>query len=104
MTIVGVAIVLMLARGIRAIRRGEISAHRRWMLRVAALGLAPMTQRLVFPAFAAFGILSLERFWDLFTTALWVSAAINLVSAEWWIQRDARPRPAARPVVERLAS
>jgi hypothetical protein len=93
MVIVGCVLTAFIAQGVRAARRRNIEAHRRWMLRVTALGLAPLTERIVFPAFAALGIDSLARFFDLFVTALWVSAYTNVVVAEWWIQRRVEEEP-----------
>jgi hypothetical protein len=56
------------------------------MLRVTAAALGPLTERVIFPFFAAAGIDSMVRFWDLFDTALWFSLAINLAVVEWWIR------------------
>ena len=64
------------------------------MLRVTALAMGPLTQRVLFPFFAAAGIDSLPRFWDLFMTSAWFSAALNIVIAEWWIRRTAAERKA----------
>jgi uncharacterized membrane protein len=89
MALVGVAFVFLLYRGVRAIRGGDVAAHRRWMLRVTAAALAPLTERLIFPLLASAGIDSVPRFWDLFVTALWFSAALNVVVVEWWLQRGA---------------
>ena len=90
MTTVSIAFLFLVARGVDAARRGDVAAHRRWMLRVTAAGLAPLTQRLLFPFLAAAGIDSMARFWDLFTTALWLSAAINFTVVEWWLVRASR--------------
>ena len=105
MTTMGSLFGLLLWKGIAAARRGDIAAHRRWMVRVTAAALSPLTERIIFPFLAAAGIDSMSRFWDLFVTALWLSTLVNLVIAEWWIQGTAAPGFSARRVArERLAS
>jgi uncharacterized membrane protein len=91
MTLVSVFFALVLVKGVTAARRGDLVTHRRWMLRVSAAALGPLTQRAIFPILAAAGIDSMPRFWDLFVTALWLSLAINLLTVEWWIDRSAAP-------------
>jgi len=105
MTTMGIVFPLLLARGIIAARRRDLAAHRRWMLRVTAAALGPLTQRAIFPLFAAAEIDSMLRFWELFTSSLWFSLAINVLVVEWWIQRTAASDHAARPaLLERAAS
>jgi uncharacterized membrane protein len=77
----------VLGRGVMAAHRKDFVAHRRWMLRVTALAMGPLTQRVIFPFFAAAGIDSLPRFWDLFMSAAWFSVVVNVVIVEWWIRR-----------------
>jgi len=87
MTTVSCLFPILLACGVRAARRKDFVAHRQWMLRVTALSMGPLTERVIFPFFAAAGINSLPRFWDLFMSAAWFSLAVNLVIVEWWIRR-----------------
>jgi hypothetical protein len=94
MTTVSCLFVVLLGLAVRAARRRDFVAHRRWMLRVTALAMGPLTQRVLFPFFAGAGIESLPRFWDLFMTAAWFSAALNVLVAEWWIRRTAGERKA----------
>jgi uncharacterized membrane protein len=94
MTTVSCALVIMLGRGIAAARRKDLATHRRWMLRVTAFAMGPLTQRTLFLFFAAAGIDSLSRFWDLFMTAAWFSLALNMAIVEWWIRRTASERKA----------
>jgi Predicted membrane protein (DUF2306) len=94
MTTVSCAFVFMLGRGIASARRRDLITHRRWMLRVTAFAMGPLTQRTLFPFFAAAGIDSLSRFWDLFMTAAWLSLALNVAIVEWWIRRTASDRKA----------
>jgi predicted membrane protein DUF2306 len=101
MTTFSCAFVLLLASGVGAARRRDFEAHRRWMLRTTAIALGPLTQRVIFPLFAAAGIDSMPRFWDLFLTAAWLSGLINLVVAEWWIRRPQMPAAHTSPVSAR---
>jgi hypothetical protein len=104
MTTMGLVFPFLLGRGIVAAWRHDFAAHRRWMLRVTAFALGPLTERVIFPFFAAAGIDSMLRFWDLFVSALWFSVAINFVVVEWWIQRTATPVVGARSTLqERMA-
>jgi uncharacterized membrane protein len=94
MTMVSCVFLFMLGRGIASARRRDLVTHRRWMLRVTAFAMGPLTQRMLFPFFAAAGIDSLSRFWDLFMTAAWFSLALNIAIAEWWIRQTATERKA----------
>jgi uncharacterized membrane protein len=87
MTTVSCLFLILLACGVQAARRKDFVAHRRWMLRVTAGALSPLTQRVILPIFAVAGIDSLPRFWDLFLTAAWFATAVNFATAEWWIRR-----------------
>jgi uncharacterized membrane protein len=99
------AMIACLVLGFTAIRRRRIPAHRAWMIRAYAIGLAAGTQ-----AFtegigqALLGPGELQG--DLAKAAAWV---INLAVAEWVIRRPARtkrrPRDrTSRPRVERPAA
>ena len=87
MTTVSCLFLMLLARGVVAARRRDFTTHRVCMLRVTALSMSPLTDRVIFPFFAAAGIDSLPRFWDLFMTAVWFSMVMNVLIAEWWIRR-----------------
>jgi hypothetical protein len=98
---------VVLARGVVAARRLNFVTHRRWMLRVTALALGPLTQRVILPLFAATGIDGPTRFWDLFTTAAWFSLALNVLIVEWCLRRTPgraaeaspfEPRPVATAI------
>ncbi len=91
----GPAMVGCLVLGFLAIRRRDIPAHRAWMIRAYAIGLAAGTQVFteVFGG-AIFGTGEVRG--DLAKGAAWV---INLTVAEWSIRRGSprpRPRPARR--------
>jgi uncharacterized membrane protein len=104
MTTVSSLFAILLACGVRAARRKDFVAHRQWMLRVTAGALSPLTQRVILPFFAAAGIDSLPRFWDLFLTAAWSATALNFVVAEWWIRRAAASPAEARTLGRRIGS
>ena len=86
----GSAMAACLVLGFTAVRRRDIAAHRAWMIRAYAIGLAAGTQ--VFTegiGGAIFGTGVLAG--DLAKGAGWV---INLAVAEWAIRRPARRRAA----------
>jgi uncharacterized membrane protein len=88
----GSAMVVSVALGFTAIRRGDVRRHRAWMMRGYALGLGAGTQALILLA----GELILgppsELSRALLMGAAWV---INLAVAEWAIRK--RPAAPARP-------
>lgn len=86
----GSAMAACLVLGFTAVRRHDIAAHRAWMIRAYAIGLAAGTQALT-EGFggAIFGTGVVAA--DLAKGAGWV---INLAVAEWAIRRPARRRPA----------
>ena len=96
----GTALAAFLVLGITAVRRGDLIAHRAWMIRAYAIAIAAGTQ--VFTegfSESIFGAGPLQD--DLAKVSAWV---INLLIAEWII-RGRRPirsgrgraRPAGRP-------
>ena len=75
--------------GVRAVRRGDLPAHRAWMLRVLALTFAAVTLRLWLPLLsplvgfdAAYGVMG------------WLCWVPNLLAAEVWLRRARAPRRA----------
>jgi uncharacterized membrane protein len=88
----GSAMAGCLGLGLTAVRRRDIAAHRAWMIRGYAIGLAAGTQAFtegIGGAVFGTGVLAA----DLAKGAGWV---INLVVAEWAIRHPARCRPAPR--------
>jgi len=82
------AMAASLILGVTAIRRRDIAAHRAWMIRAYAIGLAAGTQ--AFTQGIAGAIVGTGEFrMDLAKGAGWV---INLAVAEWAIRRPARRR------------
>jgi len=85
----GSAMAVCLLLGVTAIRRRDVAAHRAWMIRAYAIGLAAGTQTLtegIGGAIFGTGVLAA----DLAKGAGWV---VNLAIAEWTIRRTARRRP-----------
>ena len=77
-------------QGYLTVRRGDIPAHRRWMIRNFALTLAAVTLRNYLPLML-FGL-----HWSFRTTYVvvsWLCWVPNLLVAEWLVQRR-RPVPA----------
>jgi hypothetical protein len=82
--------VASLVLGISAVRRRDIAAHRAWMIRAYAIGLAAGTQ--AFTEGIAGALIGTEVFTaDLAKGAGWF---INLAAAEWAISRPTRRRAA----------
>ncbi|HEX5376754.1 MAG TPA: DUF2306 domain-containing protein [Solirubrobacterales bacterium] len=76
-----------LALGLRAALARNLPSHRDWMVRMTAIALTPVTQRVIFPAFAAaIGIDGAETFWQIFISAAWIALMINLAVAEGWLR------------------
>jgi uncharacterized membrane protein len=88
----GSAMAACLVLGMTTIRRGDVVAHRAWMIRAYAIGLAAGTQAFTIGIGAALVGTSGVR-GDLASAAGW---AINLAIAEWLIRRNRRV--GARPV------
>ncbi len=87
--IFGSAMAACLISGVTAVRRRDIAAHRAWMIRAYAIGLAAGTQAFtggIGGAIFGTGVLAA----DLAKAAGWV---INLAFAEWAIRHPARRRP-----------
>jgi len=71
-----------------AIRRGDVRAHRVWMMRSLAMALAAVTLRVYLPALSAFGVPFLLSY----RFVAWSSWLPNLLLAEWemWMERRRR--------------
>ncbi|HEX7038341.1 MAG TPA: DUF2306 domain-containing protein [Pseudomonadales bacterium] len=77
------------AQAYRAIRAGNVSEHRRWMIRNFALTFAAVTLRIQLGVFV--GALG-WTFDEAYLTVAWFSWVPNLLVAEWWILRHATAR------------
>jgi uncharacterized membrane protein YozB (DUF420 family) len=83
----GSAMAACLVLGLTAVRRRDIAAHRAWMVRACAIGLAAGTQAFtegIGGAVLGTGVLAA----DLAKGAGWV---VNLAVAEWALRRPALP-------------
>ncbi len=79
------AMAACLVLGVHTVRTGDIAAHRAWMIRAYAIGLAAGTQAFTEGlGTAAFGAGEVRT--DLAKGAAW---ALNLAVAEWVIRRPA---------------
>lgn len=78
----GVLFVFSILRAFWCARNKKINAHREWMIRAFALGLAVGTQRIILVVLM---ISSSYGFEESFGPALWLGFSINLLIAELWI-------------------
>jgi len=80
------AVLWMIFTGLalRSILRGDVAAHRRWMIRSFALTLSAITLRAwKFAIVAAFE----PRPMEVYRVVAWLGWVLNLVVAEWWIRK-----------------
>ncbi len=80
--------------GYRAIRRGDVRAHRNWMMRNYALTLAALTLRLYLGITLAGLQMDFMQVYPFISWACWIP---NLLLAEWLFVRPAGALPADRP-------
>jgi uncharacterized membrane protein len=89
----GILAVLWFCTGLQAyrmVRRGNIEAHRQWMIRNFALSFAAVTLRLYMPVML--GILHWP-FPRTYITVSWLCWIPNLLIAEWMVRRRRLPAP-----------
>lgn len=72
----------------RAIRAGNVTEHRRWMIRAFAVGAGVGMIRIVVGLFQALDLMSFE---DAFGVAFWIAFVLMAVLAEVWLR--VRPAP-----------
>jgi hypothetical protein len=83
-----------LIQAVAAAWKRDFVSHREWILRAVAALCGAMLQRIMFPIFPiVFGIHSLPEFWKYFVTSNWLSAAVVLGTAEWWIRSGSHQVP-----------
>ena len=84
---VGIWFPFSMLRAYRAIRRRDIAAHRRWMLRAVAAPIGVTVIRVVGPiadlTLTPLGVPAR----DTFVAALWVGWALTFAVTEWWVRR-----------------
>ena len=90
----GSAMVGSIVLGFGAIRRGDVTRHREWMMRGYAIGLGAGTQALTLMVGELIAGPPNELSRALLMGAAWV---INLAVAEWAIRKRKRPASPARP-------
>ena len=76
---------------VATIRRGDVAAHRRWMIRNMALTFAAVTLRLYLPILDGIGL----PFADAYRTVAWLCWLPNLAVAELLVRRRPRAEAAA---------
>lgn len=82
----------------RAIRRGDVSHHRQWMMRNFSLTFAAVMLRIYSPLLSGgFGY----DFATVYPTVAWISWVPNLLLVEWWLLRRG-PIPAVDTREHRL--
>jgi uncharacterized membrane protein len=94
-TVFSALFLFFLGRAIFHIRRREVPAHREWMIRAFALGLAVATMRPMMATFIAFTDLP---FADILGISFWLAFSLHLVIAELWVRftrRERTPVPVA---------
>jgi uncharacterized membrane protein YozB (DUF420 family) len=84
--------VVALTAAFLAIRRGDVTHHRRWMIRAFAVGLAVGTIRIWIGFFRVTGLLEFDTS---FGVAFWISFILHALVAEAYL----RKRPAAEGAV-----
>jgi uncharacterized membrane protein len=79
----GLWFLVCLVLAVRAIRRGDIVHHRRWMIRAFAIGVGVGTVRIWLTVFQATGLLSSQ---SSFGPAFWIGFSLHVVAAELWLR------------------
>ena len=90
--------------GFRMARQRRFQEHRRWMIRSFALGMSIVVNRLwgvlmiavVVPLITTTQAEADALMMPAFTATVWLSWVVNLLIAEWWIERTSR-RPVRKP-------
>jgi Predicted membrane protein (DUF2306) len=85
------------AMAYRTIRRGDVAAHRRWILRNVSLTAGAIMLRIYMPLFGLLGV----PFETAYPIVSWVSWLPNLLLMEWWLRRSSPHAPAERAMAPR---
>ena len=75
------------AMAVRAITRGDVDMHQRWMTRSYSLTFAAVTLRILLPIGLAAGF----PFEAVYRFASWAAWVPNLAAVEWWRRRGGSP-------------
>src|SRR4051794_22542581 len=76
-------LVVCVVLAVRAIRRGDIVRHRRWMIRAFAVGTGVGTVRIWLGLFQGLGLL---EFRSALGPAFWIGFSLHVLAAELWLQ------------------
>jgi uncharacterized membrane protein YozB (DUF420 family) len=79
-----------------AIRAGDVTRHRRWMIRAFAIGVGVGTIRIWIGVFQGFGLLSLERS---FGVAFWLAFVLHALVAEVYLSKRPSAQGSPAPAV-----
>lgn len=91
----GAVFLLSIGRGFLAIRRGDVTRHREWMIRVLAVALGVSVVRLV-GTVIVFALRKGPEAW--FGASLWIGFGMASLAGEWWIRRTRTAEtPASAP-------
>lgn len=94
--------------GLRAARRRRFAEHRTWMIRSFALTTSIMMNRvwavvaaivLVPQLSTTFGNSEAHLIQTIAALAAWLGWTLNLLAAQWWLDRTAAPRAPVREIV-----
>jgi uncharacterized membrane protein len=85
-----VAVVL----AVRAIRRGDIVQHRRWMIRAFAVGAGVGTVRIWIALIEGLGLLPFQ---SALGPAFWIGFSLHVLAAELWLRAFPNPPEIVRP-------
>jgi uncharacterized membrane protein len=88
----GTFFLVAVLRAFFAIRRGDVTMHREWMIRTFAMGIGISTIRIIAVILLATVPRSIAR--TAFALSFWIGWALMLSVAELWIRRT-RPEPVA---------
>jgi uncharacterized membrane protein len=72
----------------RSIRAGDVVAHRRWMVRAFAMGVAVGTIRVWIGIFSALGLFD---WYGRFAAGFWLAFLIHAAVGEWWLRTHPHP-------------
>ncbi len=98
-----VMFLICLATGYVRIRQGRIAQHREWMIRTFAIGLGISTFRVILPFLMMPPLRA--TFPEAWNTVIWLGFAINIITAEVWInvtRRQPQPLSVAAPARKRV--
>jgi uncharacterized membrane protein len=79
---------------VRAIRRGDIVRHRRWMIRAFAVGAGVGTVRIWIGLFEGLGVLDFQ---SALGPAFWIGFSLHALAAELWLRAFPYPPEISEP-------